>query len=83
MQKRAITTEVTPGLTCIGDSARSLAGLDNSGSGGSGVGTSITVSGSGTGATVIGTSTSSSRAGGAVITKAPVLVAGAAAYGAM
>lgn len=91
MQKREITAEVSPGLTCIGDLARTLS---NGNAGGIAVdGSSTTITGtegttfSGASAAVVGAGTKiSSRAGGAVITKAPVLVAGAAtafAYGAM
>ncbi|KAN0094060.1 hypothetical protein V8E51_017244 [Hyaloscypha variabilis] len=67
--KRAITTEVSPGLTCIGDAVSTESGY-------SATTTEASGSAMGAGAT---SSTSSSTAGAAVMTQAPILAVGAAA----
>ncbi|PMD38051.1 hypothetical protein L207DRAFT_598634 [Hyaloscypha variabilis F] len=67
--RRAITTEVSPGLTCIGDAVSTESGY-------SATTTEASGSAMGAGAT---SPTSSSTAGAAVMTQAPILAVGAAA----
>ncbi|KAE9368359.1 hypothetical protein N431DRAFT_547378 [Stipitochalara longipes BDJ] len=67
--KRAITTEVSPGLTCIGDAVSTESGYSA---------TTTESGGSATGAGATST-TSSSHAGAAMMTQAPILAVGAAA----